>query len=321
MNAPILHRVLRRLGRGLATRQNLPIMGAAALLAAAVWMPPLTLQRATFNYLITFDVTQSMEVDDQRQNGAPVTRLAQARAAARETLRRMPCGSKVGWAVFADYRVMPLLLPVEVCEHYDGLLASLDGIDGRMRWANASNIGKGASWAVRTARSIDPNTRIAFFTDGQESPPLRSNTDAPPIQDITPGEIRGWLIGVGGDVPARIPRTDRDGNSLGYWAASDVVQRFGPGTPGTAHEHLSELRESHLQSLGKLMGLDYRRLASPQDVSQALLDPQLAQKEPVATDVRWIPALIGTLLLAWRFLPNGRGVRWLRWRPRTKAPG
>lgn len=296
---------LRRLAASLVSRHNLPIALAAALIAAGVWLPPIALQRPTFQYLVTFDVTQSMEVADQTLAGAPASRLAYARAAAREALRRMPCGSKLGWAVFADYRVMPLLMPVEVCSNYEGLLASLDQIDARMRWANASNVGKGASWVVRTARLIDADTRVVFFTDGQESPPLRSDKDAPPTGDITPGEVGGWLIGVGGDAPARIPRTDRDGQSLGYWAAADVVQRYGPGTPGTAHEHLSELRETHLQALGKLLGLGYQRLSSPDIVGRAMLDPKLAQTQSVGTDLRWIPALLGLLLLGWRFMPDG----------------
>lgn len=294
----------RRFALGLAARQNWPIAVAAALLAAAVWMPPITLQRSTFQYMVTFDVTQSMEVDDQSLAGAAATRLAFARAAAREALRRMPCGSKVGWAIFADYRVMPLLLPVEVCEHYDALLASLDRIDGRMRWANASNIGKGATWVVRTANTMGKDVRVVFFTDGQESPPLRNKDVVPPMKDITPGDVSGWLIGVGGDLPARIPRFDGDGNAVGHWAAADVVQRFGPGTPGTAHEHLSELREPHLQELGRALGLGYRRLTTLDAAAEAMLDPSLALPQPTATDLRWLPALLGLLLLAWRFVPD-----------------
>lgn len=294
----------RRLARGLVSRPNLPFAAAALLLAAAVWLPPLTLQRATFQYLVAFDVTQSMEVEDQQLAGVAATRLAYARAAAREALRRMPCGSRLGWAVFADYRVMPLMLPVEVCAHYDALLASLEQVDGRMRWANASNIGKGATWVLRSARAIDPDTRVVFFTDGHEAPPLRNREVVPPMQDITPGEIGGWLVGVGGEVPARIPRVDRDGRRLGWWAAEDVVQRFGPGTPGSAHEHLSELREAHLQALGKLLGLGYRRLSTPQAAADAMLDPALARPQPVATDLRWVPALLALLLLAVRFMPD-----------------
>lgn len=305
-------RPVARAGRALARfgrRADLAITLALLLLVAAVALPAVMLQRATFNYLVTFDITQSMNVEDVERDGASLSRLAYARAAMRDTLRELPCGSKVGWAVFADYRVMPLLLPVEVCSHYEELLASLDRIDGRMRWANASNVGKGVSWTIRTARAIDPHTRVVFFTDGQESPPLRDGAELPPIQDITPGEVGGWLIGVGGDLPARIPRTDRDGNPAGYWAATDVVQRSG-AQAAQSHEHLSELREPHLQSLAKLMGFGYRRLATPDVLSQAMREPQLAQPEPVPTDLRWLPAALALLLLAWRFLPD---------RPRRRA--
>lgn len=305
---------LVRVGRWLARhakRADLALTLALLLLVAAVALPPVMLQRATFHYLVAFDITQSMNVEDVERDGASLSRLAYARSAMRDALRQMPCGSKIGWAVFADYRVMPLLLPVEVCSHYEELLASLDRIDGRMRWANASNIGKGMSWTIRTARAIDPNTRVVFLTDGQESPPLRDGAELPPIQDITPGEVGGWLIGVGGDLPARIPRTDRDGNPAGYWAATDVVQRSG-ALAAQSHEHLSELREPHLQSLAKLMGFGYRRLAAPEVLGQAMRDPAFAQPEPVPTDLRWLPAALALALLAWRFLPDRR--------PRHSAP-
>ncbi len=284
------------------TRANWPISLALALLAAAVWLPPVTLDRSTWSYMVTFDITQSMDVEDVAVGGVPMTRLAASRATMREALRRLPCGSKLGWSVFADYRVMPLLLPVEVCSHYEELLASLARIDGTMRWANASNVGKGVSWTLRTALAIGPDTGVVFFTDGHESPPLRPR-ESPPIHDLAPGEVSGLVIGVGGDLPARIPRTDRDGRPAGYWQAADVVQRFEGGS-GTAHEHLSELRETHLQDLSKLMGLAYRRLDTPAALGAALLDPALARPQPVATDLRWMPALLALLLLAWRFVPD-----------------
>ncbi|RZS58771.1 MxaL protein [Sphaerotilus mobilis] len=293
-------------------RPQRAFVAATLLLAAAVWLPPLTLQRPTWRYLVTFDVTQSMDVPDQLLDGVPVSRLAMSRAAARLALARLPCGSQLGWSVFADYRVMLLMAPVEVCANHEGLLAALEAIDGRMRWANASKVGKGASWVVRTARAIDPQTRAVFLTDGHESPPLRSASETPPVQDLTPGEIGGWLIGVGGDLPQRIPRHDDDGRDLGFWAAEDVVQRFGPDTPGTAHEHLSELREPHLRALGDLLGLGYRRLSHPSDLADAMLDPALVTRAPVPTDLRWLPALLGLAVLVGRFVPEG-------WRRRTRA--
>jgi mxaL protein len=313
--APVLALVRRALRAGALGRAHWPISLALALLAAAVWLPPVTLERPTWNYMVTFDVTQSMNVEDMVVDGAPATRLVAARAGMREVLRRLPCGSKVGWSVFADYRVMPLLLPVEVCSHYEELLGALARIDGTMRWANASNVGKGVSWTLRTALAIGDDTRVVFFTDGHESPPLRPR-ESPPIHDLTPGEVGGWVIGVGADLPARIPRTDRDGNPAGFWAAADVVQRFEGGS-GTEYEHLSELRESHLQGLAKMMGIGYLRLASPGSLDAALRDPALARAHPVATDVRWIPALLSLLLLAWRFLPDTVGLR--RWLLRRRG--
>ncbi len=292
-------------------RPQRAFIAATLLLAAAVWMPPVTLQRPTWRYLVTFDVTQSMDVSDQVLAGAPVSRLAMARAAAREALQRLPCGSQLGWSVFADYRVMLLTTPLEVCAHHEDLLAALESIDGRMRWANASKVGKGASWVVRTARALDPPARVVFLTDGHESPPLRSASESPPVQDLVPGEIGGWLIGVGGDLPQRIPRSDDDGRDLGHWAAEDVVQRTSPDSPGTAHEHLSELREPHLRALGELLGLGYRRLSGPADLAEAMLDPALVSRERVATDLRWLPALLALVVLAVRFLPDGWGRGWI----------
>lgn len=283
-------------------RSDGAIVAAVLLLALALGLPPVTLQRPTYSYLVTFDLTQSMDVEDMSWNGRPASRLAAARAAMRELLPRLPCGSRIGWAVFADYRTLPLMLPVEVCSHYDELLASLDRIDGRMRWANASNVAKGATWTVRTARLVDDATRVLFFTDGHESPPLRER-ESPPMGDITPGEVGGWLVGVGGETPQRIPKTTRDGQQAGYWAAQDVVQRT--DVPAAqSHEHLSELREEHLVAVAKLIGLGYRRLTTAEALADAVLEPSLARDRPTPTDVRWVAVGLALGLLVWRFLPG-----------------
>ncbi|MDR6889764.1 mxaL protein [Variovorax sp. 3319] len=299
---------------------NGPLLLALVLLALAVWPPRVQLQRPVFNWQVSFDITQSMNVEDVELNQAAVSRLTLARAAMRDVLGALPCGSRVGWSVFADYRSVVILTPVEVCSHYEELLASLERIDGRMRWANASNVSKGVTWAVRGARSIGPDTSFVFISDGQESPPLRIN-ETPPMTDIKPGDVKGWLIGVGGDVPVPIPKTGSNGEPAGYWRADEVVQ--GSAMGGTLnHEHLSELRQDHLRSLAELVGVNYRRLNKPDALMTAMLDSRYAQQVPTETDLRWIPALLALLLLAWRFAPDfGR----LRERPpkrrETKAAG
>lgn len=282
------------------SRQDGTIVAALLFFAAALWLPPLTLQRPSYSYLVTFDLTQSMDVPDMLRDGKPISRLEAARDAMRALLPRLPCGSRLGWAIFADYRSMPLMLPVEACSHYDDLLTSLERIDGRMRWANASNVGKGVTWSVRTANKVGDGTRVLFFTDGQEAPPLRDSVLA--MADIRPGEVGGWLVGVGGDVPQRIPKTARDGRAAGYWTAEEVVQR--PGVlAGQGQEHLSRLDGENLLSISKQVGFGYHRLVNNRAFADAVLDPAAARLQPTPTDLRWIPALLGLLMLAWRFLP------------------
>ncbi|WP_265645420.1 vWA domain-containing protein [Verminephrobacter aporrectodeae] len=279
-------------------RAGWPLALAMLLLALAVWPPRVQWQRPVFHWQVSFDITQSMNVEDVQLGDARVSRLTLARAAMRDALAALPCGSRVGWSVFADYRSLVILAPLEVCSHYEELLATLERIGERMRWANASNISKGVGWAVRGARSMGPGTAFVFLSDGQEAPPLRAN-DAPPMADITPGEVKGWLIGVGGDAPVPIPRTDGSGQAAGYWRPGDVVQ----GAAGR-DEHLSSLREEHLRTLAGLVGADYRRLHTAHALRDALLDRRFAQSQPADVDLRWIPALLALLLLVWCFAPD-----------------
>jgi mxaL protein len=292
---------MRRLARVLASG-NRATAAALLLLIVAAALPPLVLPRDRYDYLVAFDVTQSMGVEDVTLGGRPATRLDLARAAAREALREMPCGSKIGWAIFADYRTMVLLAPLEVCSHYEVLLSTLDGIDGRMRWANASQIGKGVYWAARAAQAIGDGTEVVFFSDGQEAPPLRPGQIGMPALDGS--APRGVVVGVGGAVPLPIPKQDRDGRTVGIWRADEVVQQ-GAGS----HEELSELDEAHLQAVARQTGLGYVRLGDPASLRRALLDRSHARTQAAPTDVGWVPAGLALALLA---------APWLA--PRRRAP-
>src|SRR5262245_41153045 len=119
---------------------------ALLLLIVALFAPRLNLSHDTFEYVVFFDITQSMDVQDYEIDGLPVSRLDYARDSVRRSLRELPCGSRIGWGVFTENRVLLLLAPVEVCGNYNDLRASLDRIDGRMRWANASAVARGVYW-------------------------------------------------------------------------------------------------------------------------------------------------------------------------------
>jgi mxaL protein len=294
--------------RSVLEKESRAISIALALLLFALFMPTLKLPHDTYDYLIFFDITQSMNVEDYELDGLPVSRLAYARQALRYALRDLPCGSRIGLGAFAEYRTLLLLAPIEVCGNYNDLLATLDNINGGMRWGNASQITKGVFWSVRAAREVGANPKVIFLSDGQEAPPL-GPADQPVFDDVKPGEIHGWLIGVGGYTPRPIPKTDKDGQPLGYWRAEDVIQRESDPSSGMAtpsREHLSGLREPHLQALARQVGFEYAHLVGLDSIRDAMLDSRYAQRRPVPTDLYWLPATAALLVLALRFRPEFR---------------
>jgi mxaL protein len=272
---------------------------ALVLLVAAVLMPPFNTPRATYDYLVVFDITQSMNVEDYELDGVPASRLTFAREAVRRTLKGLPCGSRVGWGVFAEYRTLVLLAPIEVCENYNDLLSSLDRIDGRMRWGNASEITKGVFWAMRGARDVGGRPKVLFLTDGQEAPPVEGEGLAM-FDDLKRGDITGWLMGVGGYSPRPIPRTDADGRPMGYWHADEVVQRDpnASGRPAAAsHEQLSEVREPYLRRLARQIGFKYMHLTTIDSIRNAMLTPRFAERRWAPTDFAWVAAVVALLAL------------------------
>jgi mxaL protein len=302
-----------------------PIIAALTLMLVALLVPRVTLPRKTFDFIVVFDITQSMNVEDYDLDGKPISRLSFAREAARQALARLPCGSRVGWAAFAEYRTILLLAPIEVCANYNDLLASLERIDGRMRWANASEVTKGVYWAMRAARDVGAGAAvpgIVFITDGQEAPPV-VGPGLPMFDDLKRGAIRGWIIGAGGYTPRRIPKTDDDDRPSGFWHADEVMQPNDvigsdgrqTGDPGAAggsgsnpsglqgHEELSEVREPHLRALAQEVGFEYEHLERTDTLAAAMDDPRFARRTPTPTPIGWIPALAALILLAIRFRP------------------
>jgi len=286
-------------------RELAPLVLALVLLMAALFMPKWQLPHDTFDYIVVFDITQSMDVEDYERGATPTSRLMFARDAVRRALRDLPCGSKVGWGAFAEYRSLVLLEPVEVCENYNDLLTALDGIDGRMRWANASEVGKGVYWAVRMAQLAASKPDILFISDGHEAPPLEPNAPVSMPDDVQPGQARGWIIGAGGDIPLSIPRTDENDRRIGVWGANDVIQLVSEdGTRVVSKEQLSSLREPHLRALAGRVGFDYMRLTTEGSIREAMFDQRLVRRDKAPTDLTWLPVSAALLLLLSRFLPR-----------------
>jgi mxaL protein len=279
---------------------------ALFLLIASLFTPRLNLPHSTFEYMVFFDITQSMDVQDYEVDGIPVSRLDYARESVRRALRELPCGSRIGWGAFAENRSLILLGPVEVCSNYNDLIASLGKIDGRMRWANASAVGRGVYWSARTSRAFGSKPDVIFISDGQEAPPLIPNEPLP-IPDVQPGQVRGWIIGAGGDTPQRIPRSDSDGRRIGYWGATDVIQlRSADGSSILGAEHLSALREPHLQQIAARVGYSYARLTDRDSIGVAMRDERFVRRGSAPMNLYWIPLSLAVLLLVLRYQPLSR---------------
>lgn len=283
---------------------------ALAFLLLALFLPDLRLPRDIYEYVVVFDITQSMDVADAEIDGVPVSRLQLARESARLALRELPCGSRIGWGAFTEYRTLLLLTPVEVCANYHDLVASLEAIDGRMRWSNASEIGKGVYWAARAALDTQPTPDVIFISDGHEAPPLRPG--APPFipEDLQRGQVRGWIVGTGSSVPQPIPKSDDQGRRVGYWRAGEVVQYATMDAEGRrirSNEHLSALHENHLQAIANRVGFEYIRLDEPALLVNAMLDRRFARRRPAEVDLSWLPLTVAIALLVWVFRPSLRG--------------
>lgn len=278
---------------------------AAVVLLLGLMMPAVPLQRAVFDYIVVFDISQSMNVEDYELNGAQVTRLDYAREAARRALRALPCGSRIGWGAFTGNRTLLLLAPVEVCASYNDLLASLAQLDGRMRWAEASEVAKGVYWAIEAAQSTASRPDILFVSDGQEAPPLEFEELPSLLDKVKDHSIRGWLIGAGGDEPSPIPKIDPDGTRHGFWRPDEVLQSeaaIDGATPGL--EHFSAVREQHLRRLARDLHLDYARLTDLSSLADAMQDRRFARRREVPTDLSWAAAALALVLLTIRFRPE-----------------
>jgi mxaL protein len=285
--------------------------------------------------VIVLDITQSMDVQDESLAGRPASRLAYAKHALRQALLRLPCGSKVGWGVFTEYRSFLLFEPVEVCANLSELRSTLAHMDGRMAWSGNSEIAKGLHSGLEVARQLPGGPSLVFVTDGHEAPPL--NPLHRPSFDDKPGEVAGVIVGVGDVRPSPIPKSDPSGRPLGFWQADEVAQSdlYGDGrgasvsgermsedaavtpvpalgaTPGS--EHLSALREPYLRLLGRERGLAFVRLDSPDVLAAALTAPALAKPTQVRADGRVVFALLALgLLVARHAAPLARWSRAVR---------
>ncbi len=279
---------------------------AAALLAFTFTRPTLDLTRPTYRYVFVFDITQSMNVVDVPHEAPSRSRLDYAKDAAIESLSALPCGTEAGVALFSGHRAFLLVTPIEICANYSELSTIVRRVDWRMTWKARSEVAKGLHKSMNLLKQLPATTRLVFFTDGHEAPPI--NPELPPRYDGEPGDVAGLIIGVGGATPVPIPKFDDTGVQRGFWKADEVTHidaftamqnaREGITTAVQGSEHLSSLRENYLEAIARNTGLVYERLEQESALAPFMTRDQFSIERVVRSDVRWMFALVALLVLA-----------------------
>lgn len=290
---------------------------AAITLALTLVKPTLALRKNVHRYLIIIDVTQSMNARDYYQPGMPPDRLSFVKAAIQRSLPDFPCGSEVGLAIFANRGIHLLFEPLEICDHFGIIDNVISHIDWRMAWAGDSNIARGLYRGIKDTIRLGENTRLAFFTDGEQTV---KELHSPPLRKYL-GEVAGLIIGVGSLTPSPLPKLDIENNTVvGHWRDDEVgnvlsavgshalpkKQSHNNREPEKIPLYLSMLHELKLKQLATMTGLDYHRLQSSDGLSQAMRSKNFSEVQTVKSDIRWILALTALLLVLATWIPKRR---------------
>jgi mxaL protein len=291
------------------------LAGALALTLLALVVPRLDLTRDAYDVLAVVDITTSMNTRDVISGGKSASRLDAAKASLRETLAKLPCGSRLGLGIFTERRSFLLFDPIEACENFAAIDEAIAMLDWRMAWEGDSYVSKGLFSAIDIAKSLKSD--LIFITDGHELPPL-------PFSGLTPfegkpGDVGGLIVGAGSHNRTPLLKYDEEGREVGTYGAREVPQenRSGPPPPDAAsrpgyhpkwapfgnavvnnNEHMAAVRENYLRQLAGITGLSYAYMGAAQDLTPPLVAAAHARPLEVATDVRAVPGALALAVLA-----------------------
>lgn len=319
----ILRRLLKLRNR---LRGGIACYLAALLLLLPVWIEPhITWPSEVQDTLFVIDISESMNVRDSDDPVPQTLRLELAKAAAREAMTALACGSRVSLALFAGEDVVVLFEPLEICSHFPAIEQVVSRLSSRMRWIGDSRIEVGLTHAITEARSR--NLNVVFITDGDEMP----HRSAPRLTGLENfrGKSRGVVFCIGGDAPLPVPRLDADNQATGYWTREEAVregyhpnllalvdgleagQKAPEGMLDEVGEHMSVARPAYLESLAKAAGFDFRHIRHARDVTRIVRSPTLTHSAMAERDARWLFGLMAVfLVLAGWFWPWLTGQLW-----------
>jgi mxaL protein len=303
------------------------LASALLLLFLSLLEPSAQLPSRVHDWYFVVDITQSMNVRDAVTSGNGISRLAFAKQQMQESLRSLPCGSRVSLGLFTERSTANILHPLEVCAHFAALDETIVSIDWRMAWAADSYIANGVFSAIDQASRLGPEMRLAFFTDGHQAPEISARYA--PVFEGEPGKVKGVVFGLGSQSAGRIPLLDQNDNITGYWGADDV-QRYatfgiseiqsvadmeqqqgyhgrnaphGSAPKESVNAHLSALDQNNLQKIAKDTGLSYLALMGGEDIAPVVTSSEMSVWRTAVTDLRPWLALPAMWLILIFYIP------------------
>ena len=264
---------------------------AFLLICASLALPPVIVPRTVYTVIAVLDITGSMNVTDVQMGGTAATRIALEKATLRHMLGALPCGSRLGVAIFVEKQPFLLFEPVETCGNFAALDQEIGNIDWRMGWDSESHIAETLLASIAMAHGF--NADLIFMTDGQETPPLWWS--AAPNFAGARATASGIIAGIGGTQFSPIPKFNTYGQLIGTFKPGDVPSERDGMFRG--HEHLSAVDEPHLRALSSQTGLAYLHLQSPGTLMPAFLQAATPRRVLAYTNVRWAPAWLALVLL------------------------
>lgn len=288
---------------------------ALLLLVAAATKPTLSVKQEIKSYLILVDVTQSMNVADMSLQGEPVSRLAFTKALLKQTIKDIPCHSRVGLGIFFKADIVLLYTPIEICSNTSLIGDSIDHLEWRMASRGNSNIRLGLQSISARLSTFETPTNVVFITDGDEAPPLNA---------ITKTKIAGWigntdllLVGLGKNKESPIPKLDANNNPTGYWSiysikmAPGVAVNEGPNDArdesyaSTPYEYyMSRLDEAYMTELATDTGSTYLKASDANNLLHAMLNLKISYRDQVMLDISWLLAIGALFCILSLFIHN-----------------
>ena len=292
------------------SRHSLRLWAALLALLIAMANPAIRLPRDIRNYMFVIDITQSMNVRDMQLAGRAVSRLAYTRLLLAEVIGKLPCGTKVSIALFANAEVVPLYTPIEVCSNYAVLQGSLAHLEWRMAWRGSSRVRLGLYAIAMAVAALHEPAQAVFLTDGDEAPQLNAinKTELAGLRGSS-----GWLLaGIGSERPSPIPKLNARDEIIGYWSIyaaklepSQIVDEESRGKRDDSiasqpqEYYLSALDEDYLQALARDIGAAYVRAETPETLLAAIDRLPPAGHDLASVALGWLFAsLAGVLVLA-----------------------